>query len=144
MVTIKQPCFQKGGYQVWLEEISQLENHSVNSKLEIAKTCTLVCNLWTGKIVRMACCQTPRHRGSFHCTLVIELYSKVNSICMTKKKIKQIFTSSPTKKRDSFSFPEPTFLLVSTKNTDSGHSQRRESANHRLPALLCTLRNLKQ
>ena len=42
------------------------------------------------------------------------------------------------------SSPESAFLLVSTKNTDSGYHQRRKSANHGLPARLRTLRNLKQ
>ena len=37
-----------------------------------------------------------------------------------------------------FSFPESAFLLVSTKNTDSGHFQGRKSANHGLPARLRT------
>ena len=44
----------------------------------------------------------------------------------------------------SISSPESTFLLVSTKNTNSGHFQGRKSANHGLQARLPTLRNLKQ
>ena len=42
------------------------------------------------------------------------------------------------------SSPQSAFLLVSTKNTDSGHFQDRKSANHGLPARLRTLRILKQ
>ena len=40
--------------------------------------------------------------------------------------------------------PETAFLSVSTKNTDSGHSQSRKFPNHGLPAVLRILRNLKQ
>ena len=44
----------------------------------------------------------------------------------------------------TISSPESAFLLVSSKNTDSGHFRGRKSANHELPARLRTLRNLKQ
>ena len=44
----------------------------------------------------------------------------------------------------SFSSPDSSFLLVSTKNTDSSHSQSRKSANHGLAALLRISRNLKR
>ena len=43
-----------------------------------------------------------------------------------------------------FSFPESAFVLVSTRNMDSGHSQSKKSATHRLSALLGILRNFKQ
>ena len=39
----------------------------------------------------------------------------------------------------AISSPESAFLLVSTKNTESGHFQGRKSANHGLPARLRTI-----
>ena len=43
---------------------------------------------------------------------------------------------------NSISSLESAFLLVSTKNTDSGHFLGRKSANHGLPVPLRRLRNL--
>ena len=97
------------------------------------------------RIPFMQICELPRGgQLSFHgnvfnmpadvSSTVLELLHKrpINESKTTPIKLKRILS------------PESTFLLVSTKNTDSGHFQGRKSANHGLPARLRTLRYLKR